>query len=111
MRELAELVDQAPNTLLAYRVVRLLLGSLIRADVVPLLKSILSNSTPVAFVDYICEQEPTISPFVIFECMETLASHFAKIPSGDSSLHQYIVHLCLDFVTAADGQVFSHLVL
>lgn len=76
-------------TAFEYLVLRLLLGSLMRKDYIELF-----TKSPQIFKDRICEQEASISPFVLQECMDEI-----KSPGNSAnSLHQKITQLCIEFV-------------
>lgn len=72
-----------------YYTLRMLLGSLMRMEYLPLLET-----APSVVVERIREQEPSISQLVLQECLDILLSDSQE----EVMLHQWITHKCRKFI-------------
>lgn len=80
----------------SYYTLRMLLGSLMRMEYLPLLQA-----SPNIVIDRIREQEPSISQSVLQECLDVVLNRSEE----ENTLHQWITHRCKEFIADNEVQV------
>jgi hypothetical protein len=79
-----------------YRTLQLLLGTLMKPELMPLLEE--SKDSLPSLVKHICEQEQSISPSILEDCVKLIMKAELDVPLERLRFHEFIAVLCIEHV-------------